>query len=124
MLRHHGKTSKDRNRLKLLKKLTIVSAAIYFLQRRRYYRRLFNHFMMQTIQLCLGNYFFINRNLTINNPVFIPRVRNAATWSDYELYDMRIVNRNYVPLLLHALQIPAVYDCKPPSNLIDYFVQI
>ena len=60
---------------------------------------------------CLLNYERINSYLVLHNPLFIRRHRTADTFSDYELYEMRITNRTYVPLLLEALQIPERLEC-------------
>ena len=55
---------------------------------------------------CLLNYERVNSYLVLHNPLFIRRHRTADTFSDFELYEVRITNRTYVPLLLEALQIP------------------
>jgi hypothetical protein len=46
------------------------------------------------------------------NPIFIRRHRTAATFSDAELYDMRIKNRLFIPALMAGLQIPARWECE------------
>ena len=104
-LRCHGKTLKERSDSEKFKKLFIISLGIYF------YVNPDNPNGLNIPLFCALNYARINPYLELHNPVFVRRHRTADTFNDYELYEMRITDRNHVPKLLAALQIPPVWRC-------------
>ena len=101
--RHHGVTMQEIRRANQCRRFALFLHLIYLRNPTLQLR--------QTIVTCILFFRNVFGNRVAVNPVFLPRRRILADYSDTQLYHIRITRRVHIPRLITALEIPNEIKC-------------